>query len=66
MIKNEQQYHTAKAWVQKFTRTPDHLDAHPDEGTHLHPLLRKAERDGMASQIETLQQEVQEYEALRG
>lgn len=51
--------------MQKFTQTLAHLDAHPEEGTHLHPLLRKVERDGMASQIETLQGEVREYEAVR-
>ncbi len=65
MIKNERQYRITKAWVQKFTRTLAHLDAHPDEGSHLHPLLRKAERDGLASQVETLEGEIREYEALR-
>ena len=65
MIKSEQQYHTTKAWVQEFTQTLAHLDAHPDEEARGHPLLRKAERDGLASQIETLQQEVREYEARR-
>jgi ribosome-binding protein aMBF1 (putative translation factor) len=65
MIKNERQYRIAKAWVQKFTQALGHLDAHPEENGHLHPLLRKAERDGLASQIETMQQEVQEYETLR-
>ena len=65
MIKNERQYRITRGWVQKFAQTLDHLDAHPDEGTDLHPLLRKAERDGMASQIETLQQEVRAYETLR-
>ena len=65
MIKNERQYRITKAWVQKFTQTIAHLDAHPDVGTHLHPLLRKAERDGLVSQIETLEGEIREYEALR-
>ena len=65
MIKNERQYRITKGWVQKFTQTLAHMDAHPEEGAQGHPLLRKAERDGLASQIETLQQEVREYEALR-
>ena len=65
MIKNERQYRITKAWVQKFTQTLGHLDAKPEEATPLHPLLRKAEWDGLTSQIETLQQQVREYEALR-
>lgn len=65
MIKNERQYRITKGWIQKFTQTLGHLDAHPEESVPLHPLLRKAERDGLAGQIETLQQEVREYEALR-
>ena len=65
MIKNERQYRMTKGWIQKFTQTVGQLDAHPEESAALHPVLRKAERDGLASQIETLQQEVQEYEALR-
>ena len=65
MIKNERQYRMTKAWIQKFTQTLGGLDAHPEESASLHPLLRKAERDGLEGQIETLQQEVREYEALR-
>jgi ribosome-binding protein aMBF1 (putative translation factor) len=64
MIKNERQYRITKSWVQKFTQTLARLDAHPEESAALHPLLQKAERDGLKSQIETLQQEVAEYEAL--
>ncbi len=65
MINNERQYRITKGWVQKFTQALDHLDAHPDEKTCPHPLLRKAERDGLASQIETLEGEIRDYEALR-
>ena len=65
MIKNERQYRITKGWIQKFTQTVDHLDAHPEGNGSLHPLLRRAEREGLESQIETLQQEVREYEALR-
>ena len=65
MIKNERQYRITKGWIQKFTQTLGHLDTHPEESDSLHPLLRQAERDGLKSQIETLEQEVREYEALR-
>jgi hypothetical protein len=58
MIENEQQYQITKACVQKFTQTLARLDAHPEENAALNPLLQKAERDGLQSQIETLQQEV--------
>ncbi len=64
MIENERQYRTTKTWIEEFTQTLGRLDARPEEGAPLHPLLRKAERDGLESQIENLQREVQEYEAL--
>ena len=65
MTENEQQYHITQGWIQKFTQTLGRLDAQPEEGAARHPLLRKAERDGLESQIEALQQEVRPYEALR-
>ena len=65
MIKNERQYRITNAWVQRFQKTLGHLDAHPEESAHLPLLLQKAERDGLASQLETLQRELRDYEALR-
>ena len=64
MIKNERQYRITKAWIEKFRQMLTQGDTPSEESAALHPLLKKAERDGVVSQIETLQQEVQEYEAL--
>jgi ribosome-binding protein aMBF1 (putative translation factor) len=63
MIKNERQYHFTKAQAEKFARTIAEVTANP-KGT-IHPALRKAELDGLKSQLEDLKSELQEYEALR-
>jgi len=65
MIENNQQYRITKDWVRRFTETLDRLDTHPEESARLHPLLQKAERDGLMSQIETLERGVRVYEALQ-
>ncbi len=64
MIKNERQYRITKGWVQKFTQTLTGLETNSGSNTSL-TLLQRAEREALASQRETLQREVQEYEALR-
>ena len=53
MIKNERQYRIMKSWVQRFMQTLTRLGHSLEESEHLHPLLRKAERDALAGQIET-------------
>ena len=65
MIKNERQYRVTQAQAGKFTQALAHLEAHPEESAHLHPLLQKAERDALRSLMETLQGQLAEYEALR-
>lgn len=64
MIKNERQYRITKAEAEKFERAVAELAAaaaRPD----VHPLLEKAEREGLKSQLEDLRAELQEYEALK-
>src|SRR5437867_996838 len=63
MIKNERQYRITKAQAENFRRTVAEVTANPDR--NLHPVLRKAELDGLKSQLGDLRRELQEYEALR-
>lgn len=65
MIRNARQYRITKAQAEKFRRALDEFDdrlvAHP----RVHPKLIKAQRDAIASQLETLEQEIEEYERLQ-
>ena len=63
MIKNERQYRITKAYAEKFEHTIAAVAARPKRS--LHPALRKAEADGLKSQMNDLKQELREYEALR-
>jgi ribosome-binding protein aMBF1 (putative translation factor) len=63
MIKNERQYRITKSSVKHFEQTIAALASKPNRS--LHPKLRKAELDGLRSQMEELRTELREYEALR-
>ncbi len=63
MIANERQYRISKSEAQKFVASLEKFDAQPP--TNLHPLLVKAQRDALASQLEELQEDILEYETLR-
>lgn len=64
MIKNERQYHIAKAQAEKFAQALVSIaQAEPDSGTH--PLLRRAETAALESQMESLRSEIAAYEDLR-
>jgi ribosome-binding protein aMBF1 (putative translation factor) len=63
MIRNERQYRITKAQAGKFARTIADVTASPNRS--LHPVLRRAELDGLKSQMEDLKRELLEYEALR-
>ncbi len=60
MITNERQYAITKAQAAKFREA---LDAEPPKG--LHPKALKAMRDGTKSQLDELEDQLAEYEALR-
>ena len=64
MIKNERQYRITKAQAQKFAQALAEMQANPAASNHLHPLLQKAEQEALRSQWESLQSELQDYEAL--
>lgn len=64
MIKNERQYQLSKAQIREFEAASTAAKAagtQPD----IHPRLAEAQREALRSQIEELNQEVREYEALR-
>ena len=63
MIKNERQYRITKAQIEKFRSALDRVATHPS--THKHPILLKAERDALRSQLDDLLAEIAEYEALQ-
>ncbi|MGA2133523.1 MAG: helix-turn-helix transcriptional regulator [Bryobacteraceae bacterium] len=63
MIKNERQYRITKAQAQRFEQTVILASANPKSG--LHPALRKAQIDGLKSQLADLKRELAEYQRLR-
>ena len=64
MIKNERQYRITKAQAQKFMQALAQMQDAPEENPGLHPVLRQAEQDAIQSQWESLQSEINDYEAL--
>ena len=62
MITNERQYRITQGWVKRFAEALEHVD---EENAHLHPLLRKAMRDSLQSELDNLQEQLVEYDALR-
>ncbi len=63
MIKNERQYRITKAHAEKFARTIAEAKARPN--STIHPKLRRAELEGLSSQLDDLKRELHEYETLR-
>jgi len=65
MIRNARQYRITKAQAEKFRRALDEFDDRPEAHPGVHPKLIKAQRDAIGSQLETLEQEIKEYERLQ-
>jgi len=65
MIRNAREYRITKAQVEKFKLALAEFDDRPSAHTGLHPKLIKAQREAIASQLESLEQEIKEYERLR-
>jgi DNA-binding XRE family transcriptional regulator len=64
MIKNERQYRITKAQAKKFSSAiREHRDA--PANPNVHPALVKAHEDAMCSELEVLEAQVAEYEALK-
>ena len=66
MITNKFQYKLTRSQKAQFEEALQQLDGRAmTTGEPLHPLLQKAERDALQSQLESLQTEITDYEALR-
>lgn len=65
MIKNERQYRITKAQVARLDHALAELTHSSDEERNIHPLLLKAEHEGINSQLTDLCAEIKEYEELR-
>lgn len=65
MIRNARQYRITKAQAEEFERALEEFDDRPSAHPGVHPKLTKAQREAIASQLESLQQEIKEYERLR-
>jgi ribosome-binding protein aMBF1 (putative translation factor) len=61
MITNERQYRITKAEAARFEQALAQAD---EQNKHLHPALRKAAREGLESQLQELQEQLEAYEAL--
>lgn len=65
MIKNERQYRITKAQAGKFEQALAQFSATPDIANQMHPLLIKAQKEALASQLADLKAELTEYNLLR-
>ena len=65
MIKNERQYRITKAQADQFSEALRELDGETAEGLGLHPLLFKAKKDAVRSQLSDLEEELRDYERLK-
>ena len=65
MIRNERQYRISRAQAARFSETLRAItEKHSDvQGTH--PLIVKAQKDALSSQIADLESEMREYESLK-
>ena len=61
MIKNERQYLITKAQVSRFVRTLEGLN----EEAGVHPLILKAQKEAVRSQLSDLEADLREYESLK-
>jgi len=65
MIKNERQYRITKAQAEKFEQALAQVGEVTTENRKLHPLLHKAQKEALESQLIELQAQLAEYDALR-
>jgi ribosome-binding protein aMBF1 (putative translation factor)/Zn-dependent peptidase ImmA (M78 family) len=65
MIKNERQYKITKAQVDRFEQSLQNFEETTSVGKKVHPLILKAQQDALRSQLDELQEDLREYEALR-
>lgn len=66
MIKNERQYRITKTQAERFARTLANLRQRPPEEADTPSLIAQAQEDAIRSQLADLEDELQEYESLKG
>lgn len=64
IIKNENQYRITLDWIAKFTGGLEAMKNRPELGS-ADPVIRQAQMDCVASEIEVLQGQVRDYEELQ-
>jgi transcriptional regulator with XRE-family HTH domain len=64
MIKNEREYRITLAQANKFEQALSQLGV-SEATAGLHPLIQKAQRDALQSQLDELREQITEYEALK-
>ena len=65
MIKNERQYRITRAQAERFSEALRELEGETAKELGLHPLLLKARRDAVRSQLADLEEELGDYERLK-
>ena len=65
MIKNERQYKITRAQANRFSQALRELEREVAESSGIHPLLLKARKEAIQSQLADLEDDLREYEALR-
>jgi transcriptional regulator with XRE-family HTH domain len=64
MIRNEREYRITRSQASKFEQALSQLPA-AEEAAGLHPLIQKAQRDALQSQLGELREQLAQYEGLR-
>lgn len=65
MIKNERQYRITKSQADKFERALAQIASATPRTAKLHPLLVKAQREALTSQLADLNRQIADYDLLR-
>ena len=65
MIKNERQYKITRAQANRFSQALLELEREVAGSSDIHPLLLKARKEAIQSQLADLEDDLHEYEALR-
>ena len=65
MIQNEHQYKVTRKWAKRFAQAIEDLEPVGDEAQELDPRVLKIQRDALQGQLDTLNDELREYETLK-
>ena len=65
MIQNEHQYKVTRKWAKRFAQAIEELELVGDEAQDFHPRALKIQRDALQGQLDTLNDELREYETLK-